>query len=270
MNKEILGAIFISLILATLPSSASAATDDALEFGASIYGWFPNINGKTAVADDIGSDGFEIAIDDILKNLEFTFMGTLDARNGRWGVVTDVIYMSLGNSGHTSAEGTIGDTEIPVGVRAEVDFDLKSWIWNTAGYYRAIETENRTFDVLAGFRLLDVEQKIDWELTGNVGDIPLPGRAGSSKPNLSNWDFIIGLRGRFAFGQNGAWFVPYYLDMGTGDSDFTWQAAGGLGYEFGWGELTAVWRYLSYDLDSGSAIDDMSFSGPAAGATFRW
>ena len=64
--------------------------------------------------------------------------------------------------------------------------------------------------------------------------------------------------------------MPYYFDMGAGDSDFTWQGIAGLGYAFHWGEIAAVWRYLYYDLSSGSAINDMNFSGPAIGVTFRW
>ena len=57
---------------------------------------------------------------------------------------------------------------------------------------------------------------------------------------------------------------------GAGDSDFTWQAAAGLGDAFNWGEIVGVWRVLDYELDSGSAIAEMEFSGPAIGATFRW
>ncbi|MEN8243787.1 MAG: hypothetical protein ABFS43_02665 [Thermodesulfobacteriota bacterium] len=81
---------------------------------------------------------------------------------------------------------------------------------------------------------------------------------------------IFGVRGRFAFGSKKALFVPYYLDLGFGESDITWQGVAGLGYAFGWGEIVAAWRYLYYDMSSGSAIDEISFSGPEAGVTFRW
>jgi hypothetical protein len=58
--------------------------------------------------------------------------------------------------------------------------------------------------------------------------------------------------------------------LGTGDSDLTWQAMLGFGYSFGWGDLCVAWRYMDYDLDSGGAITDLNFNGPALGATFRW
>ena len=51
----------------------------------SIYGWFPDIAGQTAFTQPGGGDDFEIDIDNILDNLKFTLMGTLDVRKGRWG-----------------------------------------------------------------------------------------------------------------------------------------------------------------------------------------
>ena len=111
---------------------------------------------------------------------------------------------------------------------------------------------------------------MNWGITGNVGSIPVPDRTGAAKADLANWDAVIGVRGRFAFGAQKAWFIPYYLDFGTGESDFTFQGVAGLGYSFHWLEVAAAWRYLYYDLPSHKAIDDMSFSGPAIGVTFRW
>ena len=64
--------------------------------------------------------------------------------------------------------------------------------------------------------------------------------------------------------------MPYYLDVGTGNSDLTWQALAGIGYSFKWGEMIAAWRYLDYEMPSDKRIADMNFSGPAVGAVFRW
>ena len=48
------------------------------------------------------------------------------------------------------------------------------------------------------------------------------------------------------------------------------QTATGLAYAFRWGELSAMWRYLGYHSKSGKKLEDISFSGPLVGATFRW
>jgi hypothetical protein len=58
--------------------------------------------------------------------------------------------------------------------------------------------------------------------------------------------------------------------MGTGESQFTWQAVLGLGYDFGWGSVGAAWRYLDYNFKSSSAVSSMSMSGPAVGISFRF
>ena len=70
------------------------------------------------------------------------------------------------------------------------------------------------------------------------------------------------------FGDQHAWFVPYYFDVGTGASQLTWQAIGGFGYTFHWGEVICVWRYLDYHLSKNSA--SLSMNGPAIGVAFHW
>ena len=66
------------------------------------------------------------------------------------------------------------------------------------------------------------------------------------------------------------WFVPWYLDVGTGQTDLTWQAIGGVGYRFGWGEVIAAWRYTDYKFKSGAPIEKLNFNGPAIGVAFHW
>ena len=78
------------------------------------------------------------------------------------------------------------------------------------------------------------------------------------------------MKGRLRFGANREWFVPYYADVGTGDSDVTWQAIGGIGYSFKWGQVIAAWRYLDYKFKESSAIEKLNFNGPAIGVGFTW
>ena len=271
MNNPVTGRARAALLAASLlPAAAAADTQGDWEFGAAIYGWFPDISGKTTFAPPGGDGDFTVGVGDILDNLQFTFQGSFDARKGRWGFLTDVIYMDLGKTQSGIRDGSIGDIELPIEVEGSLTFDMKSWIWTAAGYYRLVDQQNSSFDLLAGLRYIDVDQALSWRFSGEVGQLPLPGRNGSTSVGGSNWDAIIGLRGHFALGQESGWFIPYYADVGTGDSDLTWQAMAGVGYTFGWGELSGVWRVLSYDQSSGHPIADMEFSGPAIGAVFRW
>jgi hypothetical protein len=114
------------LILALLVSTNALAQQPESEtgswhFGASIYGWFPDITGKTVFTQPGGGNEFEIDIEDILDNLEFTLMGMFDVRKGRWGFVTDIIYMDVGSSESGTREASIGRRQIPVGAAARAD-----------------------------------------------------------------------------------------------------------------------------------------------------
>jgi len=264
-------AVLMVLLLASTGVLAQQPASDIepWQFGVSIYGWLPDIKGQTSFSQAGGGSDFEIDVDNILDNLEFTLMGTFDVRKGRWGILTDVIYMDVEDSKNGVRDVTIGRRALPVNATANVKVELDSWVWTLTGYYRALDQTGLTLDVVAGTRYLDVEQTVKWDITGNVGPIPAPDRTGDTKEELTNWDAIVGVRGRIAFGAQNAWFVPYYLDVGTGDSDLTWQGIAGIGYAFHWGEAVAAWRYLYYDI-SGKAIKDMSLSGPISGVTFRW
>ena len=122
-----------------------------------------------------------------------------------------------------------------------------------AGSYRVASDPTATLDVLAGARMLDIEETLGWTFSADLGPNQ-PSRTGNSKIDVTNWDAIIGVKGRWAFGANREWFVPYYLDVGTGDSDLTWQAIAGLGYAFKWGDILAGWRYLDYKFKSDAEV----------------
>ena len=117
----------------------------------------------------------------IIDNLKMTFMGSLEAHKGRWGMFTDVVYMDLGNTKSGTRDISIGGAALPAGASANVSYDLKGWAWTLAGMWRVSSDPASTLDVVAGARLFDMKQTLGWEVTGNIGAIPLPGRAGNSR-----------------------------------------------------------------------------------------
>jgi hypothetical protein len=255
---------------ATAQSTQAAWSDGQWHFGASIYGYLPTIGGS--VAFPVGSGGSSINVDanTILDNLKGTFMGSLDAHNGRWGAFTDVLYLNVGGSKSQTRDLSVGNVGLPATTNADLNFDLKGLIWTMAGEYRLMSDPQWTVDFLAGARYASLKPKLSWSFNGDIATLPLPGRSGSKEVSAANWDGIVGLKGRYTFGQNRAWNVPFYADIGTGQSDLTWQAAIGLGYSYRWGDLIAMWRYLDYNFKSGAPIKDMNFNGPMFGVLFRW
>lgn len=252
-----------------LPLASHAQSVDDWKWSATIYGWFPSISGKTSFPATSTGPSIDINADTILDNLDFVFMGSLEGQRGRYGFFTDVIYLDLSGSKSGERDVTIGRLAIPAGVDLNADLKFKSWLWTIAGTYGVIATPEHSMQVLAGARLIDVETKLNWQFNGNIGALPLAA-TGASTVSESFWDAIIGVKGKLSFGTDRKWFVPYYLDIGTGESSFTWQGIVGIGYDFGWGAVIGAWRYLDYDFKSGKALEDLNLSGPAIGVNFRW
>jgi len=255
-------------LLSSGPAMAQSTADD-WKFHAIIYGYLPDIGGKTTFPAGTGSS-INVDASTILDHLKFTFMGTFEAQKGKWGAFTDILYLDVGGSKSNVHDISVGGIQLPAGVDSNLTLDIKGTIWTIAGEYRVDTTPNSTFDVFAGARLISLKQTLGYDLSADIGGITGPGRSGSSQVKIDNWDGIIGAKGRLAFGDRREWFVPYYIDVGTGESDLTWQAIAGVGYAFSWGEVLAAWRYLDYDFKSGKKLESVNFNGPAIGVAFHW
>ncbi len=249
-------------------ADAQESHNDDWQFRATVYGYLPSLGGSTKFPSPGSS--IDVNSSTILNNLKFAFMGALEAQKGPWGAFTDVMYLNLGGSKSGTRELSIGGMPLPIGVTANASLDMDGWVWTAAGNYRALVGPQVNLDLFAGTRLVELKQSFRFAFSGNVGPFIGPGRQGSAEARLDDWDGIVGAKGRYTFGGRHEWFASYYLDVGTGESQLTWQAIGGLGYAFNWGELVAAWRYLGYDFESGKTIESLNFSGPALAVAFRW
>ena len=260
-----------TLVLACLgPAVCYAQSTNDWKFEASIYAFLPTISGTSTFPASGGSRSASVDIGTIVDNLKMTFMGSFEARRGQWGVLADVVYLDVGNTKEQSQALSLGRLGLPADVNAKVSFDLKGWVSTLAGTYRLMADKDYTADVVVGARVLNLQPSLSWNLSGNVASIPVLDRQGSRETDEQNWDLIVGYKGRAAFPPNGKWFVSYYLDVGAGDSELTWQAIAGIGYSFGWGDVVGSWRYIDYQMESGKPLEELSFNGPVIGAVFRW
>ena len=260
--------VFPAMLLLVAVSSWS--TED-WRFAVRVNAWLPDVKGETAFFDRVEEQAFEIPVEDILEDLEFGFLGSFEASKGRWGFVTDLVYSSIGDEQDRLREGSIGGgIEIGTESRLSASMDVDTWIWNIAGFYRLLESATMTLDLLGGVRYADIEQELEWTISSSIAGRPLPERGGRAEVSADSQDLFLGIRGRIGLGDTGRLFIPFYLDAGTGDSDFTWQAAAGLGYAIGNWNLGLTWRHLEYDLDSGAPIGELELSGPAAVIEYTW
>jgi hypothetical protein len=237
-----------------------------LRFSVTPYIWLPTVDGDLNFDPPpgfAGSPGIEVGPVDYLENLQGVFMIAGEARYGRFGAVTDFIYLDFANEDANVRTVTgPGPLEIPIDVGSQ--FDLSGTLWTIAGGYDVIDNGDVRVQVFAGARNLNAEATVNWALQGPLNQFP---QSGQLNDDVNVWDGLIGVRGAAVSGN---WVFPYYVDVGTGSSDLTWQASAGVGYRFGWGDLTAYYRGLHYEQGDSELIENLDLSGPAIGATFRF
>jgi hypothetical protein len=260
----------LSLVAAPGAFAQSAgSTADRWQFSITPYIWLPNVDGTLKFSVPPGGSGSPdvgVGPNDYLENLNFFLFLAGEARKGRWAIFTDFVYIDFSNEDGAvkSVTGPGGAVEVPV--NANTQTSLKGLVWELAVSYTVSRSDTATFEVLGGLRYAGLEASADWQLAGPISLLP---QSGSTSQEVDLWDAIVGVRGKVRLGE-GSWFVPYYLDAGTGSSALTWQGMAGIGYTFKWGDVLLAYRHLYYDQKDDKLIQEMRFSGPALGATFRF
>ncbi|TFH32558.1 MAG: hypothetical protein E4G97_02295 [Deltaproteobacteria bacterium] len=274
------GLALMTLIAISLPAYAGEpAPADKWTFAVRPYLWAPGISG-TLKYDVPPSGGGGASVDlssYILENLNMALMLSAEARKGQWSVLTDVVYLDVESDGSkvksVSFTGPGGRIDVSAGADLGTKVKLTGFEWELAGAYTVARGGNSSMDVLAGVRYLGIEAKTDWKLSGSITDNVSGGTfaaSGSTSHRVDLWDGIIGVRGAVGLGEKSKWAIPYYLDVGTGDSAITCQAVAGIEYRYSWGELQLLYRYLYYDLKGDKLLQNVSLNGPALGANFRF
>jgi hypothetical protein len=274
-RKQPIGRTASALMIAVgigvaLPAAAQSAPPprDEWAFRATVYGWFPGLSGTTEFPSGAGGPSIEVNADTLIESLKMAFMGTFEAQYGRWGGLIDWFYSDVGGDKAGTRDFVIRGQPLAAGVNANLSLDVKTNIVTLAGTYALVEKPEYSMGSVVGARVLSMDQTLNWAFNG-TGPLGIA-RSGTAEVSATNWDAIIGVRGRARFGGDLRWFVPYYADIGTGNSKLTWQALAGLGYSFGWGEVMAAWRYLDYEFKSGEPLQSMTFNGVAVGVSFRF
>ncbi len=277
----------MALVLGSASGAAAAEpSSDEWQYRLTPYVWLPTIDGTVKYnlppgGGGGGSPNVSVGPTDWLDLLNFAALVSGSARKDRFSVFSDFVYLSMTSKGDGRVESvddavTVPGTRIPIPVDVALNLntrtDLDGLVWIIAGGYALQETETSSLDVFAGARFFSIDVSTSWDLTAAIttpgGAVLLPAQ-GSITSDTDLWDGIVGIRGHFGIGD-GNWSVPYYFDVGSGDSDLTWNAMTGLSYQFGWGDLIMVYRHLEYDQDSDSLLQGFSFSGPAVGARFNF
>jgi hypothetical protein len=279
LQRVVMGMVLLAAMTAmifTAPAQAqSAAPADQWTFSITPYLWLPNVNGTLKYNIPPGAGGspeVETGPNDYLQNLQAVIMLSGEARRGRWSVFTDIIYISFGDEESSVKAIDFGSSLVSSSLNLATSSSLRGTSWTLGAGY-AVQTGNAvTLDVFGGLRYFDLSASTSWQLEYDVngpGGVPPFPKAGGISRQKDLWDGIVGVRGRVPLGISD-WSIPYYLDIGTGSSSLTYQWMLGIAYSFKWGGVTLAYRDLYFDQKDDKFIQDLRFSGPALGVTFRF
>jgi len=250
--------IIPAFILAASALQVQAEAEESIlsddwKFDAQVYIWAPAFSG-----DLNNGTTFDVPFSTMVDNLKMGFYGSFEARKNKWLVFTDVVYLNIGAKAPDRANRVVSFSDI------EVNMDGGA-INLVGGYNLFVKGKSRT-DLIAGVRYLDLGSDFGLNITrrGEITPVFVPIDMGTAL------DVIIGVKGNYTFAHR--WSIPYHVDIGAGDSDFTWQVLSGISYQAAdWVDVALTYRHMEWDLTSTDGIlDNVNFSGPSIGATFHF
>jgi hypothetical protein len=245
MHRKTLAAVALMI------AGPAAAQDSGWTFQGSLYGWLPSLS--TTIGTPFGDYDVESNGSDVLSNLDMTFMGTLEARTGKWGFIGDLLYVDLSN-----------ETDSPFGRRFESS-TLETTTTAFSGYavYRTYESDKAILDAGVGFRAFDVGLDLNLDSADSRPDY------GASES--ATWAVPL-VAARVILPLNESWFATAFADGGMTSSDTsTWQVFASVGYRFNPRWSTQVgWRYMDIQKDIGGLDTTLDLSGPLIGFSARF
>jgi hypothetical protein len=217
------------------------------KFQLTLYGWATSLDGEVGVRglDPVDVD---VSFKEILENLDGAVMGSFYATNGRFVVLTDLVWAKI------SDEVDVG----PFG--GTVSFEQRQLIASAVGgYVLPLDVPGLQLSPVAGIRYNRLKAEVEF----NPALLPVTFEEEGTK----NWvDPIVGALAHYDFDEN--WFVNLYADVGGFGvgSDLTAQGFASIGYRWSDTISTAVgYRVLYTDYDKDGFVYNMTQHGPYMG-----
>ena len=213
--------------------------------------------------------------------------GYFEARNGRFSVFSDLVYLKIGLNGSMTRSRGVDALNATVGASAGLTYEM--FIGELAAAYEVARWgatgapgSGTAIDVFGGVRAWWQRADASLALTGtvNIGDLSLNAdRTLSASQSVSWADPLVGLRLRHQFAP-GLNFVASGDVGGFGvGSQFSWQALAAINYDFCvrnnviWSGMLG-YKALFVDYSKGSGLTryeyDTTMHGPIFGITARF
>jgi hypothetical protein len=245
------------------------------------YGWLMALDGTQTVRGR--SVNVDASFADIVEKSDtlVALMGDFEARNGPFALLGNVVWTKIGTDG-----GDLRSRALAPGVTgtlgASLDLDIEMTIAEVGAAYEVYRSGPLAFDVLGGARYWHQEADLSLAVAAavQVGDLEVVGARAFARSGSVNWlDPVIGARIRYTVALGHELLLRGDIGgFGVG-SDFTWQAIGAYGFEFGTYQgitFSGVigYRALSVDYVQGEGRQryefDMLVHGPVLGISARF
>lgn len=227
----------VGMLMGAAPISASD-----WEYAAELYALAADVKATSAAGEDITAD-----FDDIIDDLEFAVFGSFAAKRDKLSLFVNLFYVDT----ESRERKTLGP------IKAELKVGLENLVSTVGAGWEVLDTDTTTLDVVGAARYLsmDTDIRLRLEPVGSFDD----------SESGSNWDGVVGLRGKTDLSEY--WYLNYYADVGSGDSDLTWQASAAINYRFKSLDVALGYQHLEWEFDD-QLLGDLEMSGPALGVKF--
>lgn len=257
------------------PTLMRRAYDGNLHVTFTPYVWLPtlkqNVQFTIPTLPQHGGGVIQSAVQvgpsDYLAKINSAAMFAFDVRKGAADLFGDFISTNFSTSTNldTTVSGPLGHVSIPVSF--STNSRLASSIWELGAGFAVAHGNDADLNVFAGWRQFPVHLTLNWNATIGKRGIIAPSGTVQANPMVNA--VIFGLRGKAYFG-NDHWFIPYYIDAGSGATSQTWEAFTGAGYAFNHGQsLTLAYRTLNFtSFPVDAPVQKLGLSGVLLGYGF--
>jgi hypothetical protein len=226
-----------------LCNTGARADSQDTDWLAIVYLW------GSGISIDAQDQSVNIAFDDLIDDLEMSFMGHVEAQGDDFGGFVDVVYV-----------GT-GDNEARTNFDVNVDNDTTAMdlamVWSPGA------ARMTGFELYGGLRYVDN----DFRLVADPVPPALPTVTTGS--DSSYYDVLFGARYIAPLSQN--WRLTLSGDISGGDTEGTFSVGAFAGYRAGRHHFIGGYKHFEMDLESGAGGDlTVTMTGPVIAYGFSF
>ncbi len=204
-----------------------------------------------------------IDFDDLIDKVDLGGQVHMEGSKGRAGFFLDLTYLSIKESESQAPT-------LPVDGKVRLETELETALVEIAGTYRVLgDSQLEGVDLFIGARVIESDVDVDVSFPGPMGN------ALSASVSETLVDGFAGARLITSFADH--WTLALRGDVGTGDSDLTWNAQAMLMYRFGQNQRYGAilgYRYMQMEYESSTGGQDidlkLTMSGPQLGFAMRF